>query len=331
MEIINYDVTDKTLKELADRCKNTQLTSVDEYKTIVGRISVTKKLRVGVEKKRKELKSDALLWGRKVDAEAKRITTLLFEIEAPMKEAKDSYDSEKLRVKEQKRLEEQERVERYLKAIHKLRSTAVRLSGGTVEDMLQAVTSLKEKELNVENCAEFLPQAMEAKNEALLDLEGMILRTQEALAKAKVLEEELIERKKQQEKEAEVLARIKEEEVRKARLVVEKKDKELKEREVRLKIEREALAVEEKERLEALNVLASKNREEANRLKLEKVRIENEKEQARLLAEGRFLLSKQRMKGLQDVFADFFEIYNVPVVDRIKLIAALEEYIKEAK
>ena len=56
------------------------------------------RVRTGIEDKRKELKRDALDWGKKVDNEAKRLTAMVQEIEAPWRKLKDDADAEAERI-----------------------------------------------------------------------------------------------------------------------------------------------------------------------------------------------------------------------------------------
>jgi DNA repair exonuclease SbcCD ATPase subunit len=60
-----------------------------------------KKHRCAVEEKRKDLKSEALEFGRKVDAEAKRLTSMLAPIEDHLKKEEDAFLAEKERLKRQ--------------------------------------------------------------------------------------------------------------------------------------------------------------------------------------------------------------------------------------
>jgi chromosome segregation ATPase len=65
---------------------------------------VVKGKRVEVEKVRKELKADALEYGRKVDAEAKRITALLEPIETHLLQQEEAVEAERERIRETARL-----------------------------------------------------------------------------------------------------------------------------------------------------------------------------------------------------------------------------------
>ena len=97
--IVRYDVTDAAIAELAEANKDADASTPDGYRGVVQGIASTRALRVSVEATRKDLKKDALAYGRRVDGEAKRITAALLEIEQPLKELKAGVDDEKARVK----------------------------------------------------------------------------------------------------------------------------------------------------------------------------------------------------------------------------------------
>ncbi len=63
--------------------------------------------RVSIEKLRKELKADALTYGRTVDSEAKRLTALLEPIETHLLAEEKAVDEEKKRIREERRLKEE--------------------------------------------------------------------------------------------------------------------------------------------------------------------------------------------------------------------------------
>ena len=98
--VIEYSPTDASLAEMKTRlavakfdCKTPM-----GYEAARKGIAECRTLRVAVEKKRVELKADALAWGKKVDAEARRITSELESIEEPLQAAKDAIDNEKKRI-----------------------------------------------------------------------------------------------------------------------------------------------------------------------------------------------------------------------------------------
>jgi len=91
--IIEYGVTDSALAELKAKYADMPMATRTDYRALMAGIHETRGLRTSVEKHRKMLKADSLAWGRKVDAEAKRITAALTEIEVPMKELKLAEDA----------------------------------------------------------------------------------------------------------------------------------------------------------------------------------------------------------------------------------------------
>jgi hypothetical protein len=80
-----YGISDAKIAELAEKYKDLR-----EIKDTASRAMAAagrrecRELRIAVEIKRKELKSDALEFGRKVDGEAKRVTELLRQVEEPL-------------------------------------------------------------------------------------------------------------------------------------------------------------------------------------------------------------------------------------------------------
>jgi septal ring factor EnvC (AmiA/AmiB activator) len=112
---IRFDVTDTAIAKL----KN-ELTGLTDYKAVTSGIAVVRDLRVSVEATRKALKEDSLAWGRKVDAEAKRITDALKSIEEPLKLIKQQIDDAKEAAKKAAEAARIAEVERRLKAFEDL-------------------------------------------------------------------------------------------------------------------------------------------------------------------------------------------------------------------
>lgn len=84
------------------------------YDRVKAALKVTTPMRTAIEKARVQQKAASLDWGRKVDAEAKRLTARVLEIEEPLKARKDAVDAEaecaaRQLVEEQMRQEEAER------------------------------------------------------------------------------------------------------------------------------------------------------------------------------------------------------------------------------
>lgn len=115
---------DATIAEFREKYTGLAITDAESEKAVRKARSEVKRVRVAVEKRRKELKADALEWGRKVDGEAKRITALLTEVEQPLideiKRVEDEREAaERAKIEaelEAKRKAERERIEAEQKA-----------------------------------------------------------------------------------------------------------------------------------------------------------------------------------------------------------------------
>jgi len=107
-----FSVSDAKIAEI--RAKYAFLdadTSDDCYEECRKAIATTRTLRVEIEKQREQLKRPALDYGRRVDAEAKRLTLALKEIEQPLQASKDKVDEERARAKREAEQAERARIE----------------------------------------------------------------------------------------------------------------------------------------------------------------------------------------------------------------------------
>ena len=83
-DMVKYNMTDSAIAKMAEDYMGIIVTGpgdAENFKTAHNARIVVKGMRVDVEKCRKEFKAEALEYGRKVDAEAKRLTALLQPIE----------------------------------------------------------------------------------------------------------------------------------------------------------------------------------------------------------------------------------------------------------
>lgn len=110
---IVYGINEQQISTLRAECSGLTADTKQGYEQVRLAIGKVRDIRVAIEKRRVELKADALEWGRKVDSEAKRITAALVAIEEPLKLEKAKVDEAKER--ERKAKEEAERLEREAK------------------------------------------------------------------------------------------------------------------------------------------------------------------------------------------------------------------------
>lgn len=112
---IKFAVTNEAIRALAKKLTGLKADTPNGYQLVKNGIADVRDLRVGVEKKRKELKEDAIRYGKLVDGEAKRITDALVAIEEPLKAEKEKADNakelEKKQIAEAKQRALQDRID----------------------------------------------------------------------------------------------------------------------------------------------------------------------------------------------------------------------------
>lgn len=106
--LVELGVAEEVIAGLRGRLAGLTADTHQDYVMVKSAISEVRSYRTGVEKARKALKASALDWGRKVDAEARRVTDLLLEIETPLRKEKARIDDQAERLRKEK--EEAERL-----------------------------------------------------------------------------------------------------------------------------------------------------------------------------------------------------------------------------
>ena len=104
-QIVTYNITDAAISEMRDQYLKLRIVDIndnDGFRAVHSARMVVKARRIDVEKLRKELKADALEWGRKVDSEARRITAQLEPIEAHLEAEETRIENEKAAIKAEK-------------------------------------------------------------------------------------------------------------------------------------------------------------------------------------------------------------------------------------
>ena len=98
-QLVTYDVSAAEIAATKAKYALLSAETPQGYEEVRLAIAHVRDTRVAIEKRRVELKADALAYGRLVDSEAKRFTALLLEIEEPLKAKKQVIDDEKARIK----------------------------------------------------------------------------------------------------------------------------------------------------------------------------------------------------------------------------------------
>lgn len=316
-ELIVYSVTDAAIAKMQTEYGVLKVNGINDKEGYElcnrARINV-KSLRVDVEKKRKELKADSLSFGRKVDAEASRISAQLESIETHLKSQQDIVDNEKLRIKQEAEAKEKAEFDR---RINLLQSVKAVFSLDAVK-----VMTLEDFEMLYEGAlaAHEHDEEQRIRNEEKL----RALEAQAAENNAKIRAQEEENRKLQADLIAKQKAEIaeKEAQIEKERKAREEEDRKRQESEsARIAKENAAKAAEEKKRAdeERARVEAENKRiaaERAEKEKAEQARIAAEKEAAKKIDDERFFnLIKEKFPTVELAWV---EIARLTVLVRAK-------------
>jgi colicin import membrane protein len=256
-EVVEYSVTDAAIAKMSADYMGLTVNGLDDKAGLAMVHSarmVVKGKRLEVEKKRKELKADALAWSQKVDSEARRITALLAPIEDHLETEEGKITAEKARLKAEDERKKQERAQARVDALARL---------GVSLPFLQAM-EISEGDYQAR----------------LIIAEDEHKKEQERVAGLKRFEEEraAAERKVREEEAARLAA----ERAELDRIRAEE-DAKRKEQEAILRAEREAL--EAKRREEEARARVEREAIEAERRKVEDARREQERKEAIAKAE----------------------------------------------
>lgn len=274
-ELQKFNVTDAAIAKLSTDCMSLTVKTPQDmvgYEVVKkARIDI-KKRRVEVEKTRVQLKAESLEYGRRVDTEAKRITSLLEPIETHLINQEKIVEDEKARIKAEAEAKEAARVQA---RIDRLESMGMGLIAGSyrLPYDVQGVTVPLEllRVITDEQFVQFVGEIQAKK-----DAEDARLEAEE---KAR-LEEQALILKVQQEQESE-----------RQRLKAEAK----KQVEEAAKIQEAQEAIErEKQRL-----IDAESRRLAN-IEREKKRIEDEKVRAEELAKVRKEAAEKALKDAEE-------------------------------
>lgn len=229
---VRYELTDEMIEATRERYAALEATTPKGYEEVRQAIAVVRGTRTSLEKRRVELKAEALDYGRRVDAEARRLTAIIESIEAPLVEKKQAVDDEKARIKaehdaaklaaiEARLLEERAAEEARLKAIRDVEEQRIAAERAQLEAERTALAEERRKAdeaTALARAAEEAKQAEQRERERVeREAEAARLRAErEALDRERQELEDVrraqerveFERKAQQQAEADAKARI---------------------------------------------------------------------------------------------------------------------------
>jgi len=296
--LVKYDVSAAAIEKLRKQYAGLQIVDAASYREVVKAIADVRDKRVAVEKRRKELKADALEYGRRVDAEAKRLTTLLLPIEEELKTTKQAEDDRRAEEKAAKERAEKERIEKIVAKLFELQSIPQALTGKTSIELQRLLAETRQRQLTEEIFEEYLPKAERLHTEAVERIE-------------RAIEAALIAEQEEAKRQAEELRRKQEEE----RLAKERAERDAAQRliQAREKAEREAeiarfeaLKKQQEETRRALEAQRSKLQQRARDLEARERDIETEKrriEEVRRAEEERIAREEAERKAAEEAKA----------------------------
>jgi hypothetical protein len=258
--VVQYDVTESAIAEMKEKYSGLTIKTPADYKVVMSAISTVSKIRVDVEKARKMFKADALEYGQKVDAEAKRITGLLLEVEEPLRAKRQAVDDAKARKEAEVRQVEEQRVAGIRAKIDAITNLTVGLNELTGPELMARIETVTERSISESEYQEFVADAQAA------------LKTVSESLNARLAEK--VEREKEQE-----ALRIANEQAAALRAEQERKDAE-----AQAKLDVERRLREEAERKIAEQAAEAKRKEDEEILR-KQIEAESKAKAERELAE----------------------------------------------
>ena len=171
-----FSVTDAGIAELEAKHKGLVVAHGDKkgYLALTQAIAEVRTARTDVEKRRKELKQDALDYGRLVDSTAKAITERLEAIEVPLKANKEQIDAENERIRREKEEAERLRIAGIQSLIAAIANAPGALASANTERLRQAIEKAEAMEISIADYEEFTQQATDAKTAAIAALNDLL-------------------------------------------------------------------------------------------------------------------------------------------------------------
>ena len=287
--LVKYDVNEAALAKTREECAALTCDTPQGYEAVRVAIGHLRTTRVAIEKRRVELKADALAFGRLVDSEAKRFTMLVEEIEEPLKAKKAVIDDEATRVKREAEAE-------------KIRALEAEIAANRArqEAEAKALRDAEEARLAVERKALEAERAVLAEERRLADDAARVIReaqeAAQATERARLAQVEEAQRVEREAIEAERLAVAAER---------EKAERIEFERQAKIKAEAEAVAKAERDRLAAAEQAA----------KLAALAPDIEKVKAFAVAIRALAAPKPRTKDAKTAIADAVEALEQAAAD----------------
>jgi hypothetical protein len=243
--------TGAAIEEIAKRYRSLEVTDLTDSETIkaVTKAHIeVKSIRVQIEKTRKDLKADALEWGRTVDSQAKRLTALIQPIEDRLR-----FEREKPEVEKQRLLAERESADRLRLQERVEKLNAVGGEIGDLEELKIMTPEAFETKLVAEVAAGLQRKHEREIAENLAKIEANRIET-ERQAEAEKQRAELELRNDQIRQQQAELAELKRQQAERDQAERERLEAEAEKQRLAEQAERERLAEQARQQLEAERV-----------------------------------------------------------------------------
>ena len=263
-QVVVYDITDAAIAKMEDLYMGLTVAGPDDeagFKAVHKARKVVKSHRVSVEKRRKELKADALAWGRKVDGEANRIKDLLKPIESHLTAQEKIVTDEKERQEKEAARLFQEKIDGRMNQLAQLNAPLPYQTVATMSDEeFEATLTITEGQWKAEQSRIAEEKRIEAERKAAED------------AARKAEDERLEKIRAEQEKQmAEIRAQQEKIDAENAKLKAEK-DR-IEREELKKQMAKEALEIAQREAKEAFEREKKEAEEKAAAEKAEAERV----------------------------------------------------------
>ena len=159
--VIEYNITETVVAELKQKFGEIATVTEDNYEAVKEGVKKMTSLRTGIESHRNVLLKDARDFTENVNAEAKRVTKLVADIETPLKALKTDYDSEQKAAKEKAERKEKARTDKINAAVDVIEALGRDLDGQSAEDLRLRKDALAKTIPTEKEFQEFLAVALE--------------------------------------------------------------------------------------------------------------------------------------------------------------------------
>lgn len=301
--VIKYSIADSAIAKMSKKYMHLTIDGIKDKKgfdLVHAARMVVKGQRVKVEKKRKELKADALKYGKAVDNEANRIKGLLEPIETHLQNEEDRIQAEKDEIKAEKARKEQERQEKIRENIALLNGYLAACVNQSSQGIQKISDRLEAFVITEDDFGELKDEAIETADRIYAEIQDMLIGAQKR-EKAEAEQKAEAERLERQRKEQEAERKKIEDEKRK---IQEEKDR---------------IAREEREKKIAEEAAERAKQEEKERLeRAEKDRIAKEK------ADKEEKVRQERLKPDRDKIYDLVHALEDLTIPKVKSDIARE-------